>query len=118
MARIQCDLEETTLETDSGREVDGVVIRSSFEACPRCASHTVITADSRCRNRHRWRRKACRACRHRWTTIEIIAVEPTRLLEALDRLDGAMAALHCVREALAGLGGEEPQEPVAGSQQA
>lgn len=65
---------------------------ASLEACPHCASHTVITTDSRCRYGRRWRRKACAQCKHRWSTIEIYVDDRASLLDAIARLDAAQSA--------------------------
>ena len=69
--------------------------------CPRCNNATVTVADSRSYDGQR-RRRYCKTCKHRWSTVEVSADMAERFEGALDRVDRAIASLIELRRQLLG----------------
>jgi transcriptional regulator NrdR family protein len=73
--------------------------------CSGCGGHNVGVIDSRTKNEQRIRRRKCRSCGHRWTTIEVdfavgrtIAKATAQLLIAEKALLEVSKLLKTIRE--------------------
>ena len=69
--------------------------------CPRCNSATVIVADSREYDGQRRRRRHCKTCKHRWSTVEVPADMAERYDTALQWVDKAIDQMTKLRHHLA-----------------
>lgn len=70
------------------------------ESCPACHSNEVVVADSRFVDGQRRRRRVCRACDHRWGTVEVGAEHALQLRAKMKRLDRLIAELVDLRDSL------------------